>query len=74
MADMVLDYKGLKCPQPTLKLTLEVGNIPEGFTVEVMADCSKFPIDIKNWCNRTEKTLLSCVDIGEGDFKAEIQF
>ena len=58
MADKVLDLKGLKCPQPQLKMTAEVFKMQPGQTLEAVADCDTFENDVRSWCERTKKTLL----------------
>ena len=74
MALHTLDVLGLKCPQPTLKVTIMAKSIPPGDTLEVYADCESFPGDIKAWCEKTGRTLLFCVTDGDGKHKAQIQF
>lgn len=60
----VLDYRGLKCPQPVLKTAIKANALPAGSVVEVRADCPTFPSDIKKWCEDTGKILVSLVDNG----------
>ena len=74
MATEVLDCNGMKCPQPVLKVAIQARKIAPGTTLEVLADCSAFPNDIKKWCEKNKKTLLSCSDTGGGAYKAQIQF
>ena len=74
MATQTLDLLGLKCPQPVLKIAAMAKELPEGETVEILADCESFPKDIEAWCTKTGKTLMFCVDEGGGKFKAQIQF
>ena len=74
MALQILDVLVLKCPQPILKVTILAKNIPAGDTLEVYADCESFPKDIVAWCEKTNRTLLFCVDEGGGKYKAQIQF
>ncbi len=69
-----LDTRGLKCPQPILKIAILAKQISEGELLEVQADCPSFPDDIKAWCERTGKILLVCADDGTGAFSAQIQF
>jgi len=57
----VLDYRGLKCPQPVLKLAIKANTLPKGTTVEVLADCHSFPTDVTNWCTKSGKVLVSIV-------------
>jgi tRNA 2-thiouridine synthesizing protein A len=74
MAVHTLDVLGLKCPQPVLKVAAMAKNIPEGDTLEVLADCASFPKDMETWCSKTKRTLLFCIDEGGGKHKAQIQF
>jgi tRNA 2-thiouridine synthesizing protein A len=74
MAVHNLDVLGLKCPQPVLKLATMAKSIAAGDTVEILADCESFPNDVKAWCAKTGKTLLFCLDEGDGKHKAQIQF
>lgn len=67
MATQILDVKGLSCPQPTLKMTIESSKMQKGDILEVMADCSSFEDDVKNWCQRRKKVLLWIRD--EGSYK-----
>ncbi len=69
----VLDCKGLKCPQPVLKLAIKANTMAAGQTLEVQADCAEFERDVRKWCNDSGKVLISIVD--RGGFKAAtIQF
>jgi len=69
----VLDCKGLKCPQPVLKVAIKANSISAGTTLEVHADCASFPQDIEKWCADTGKVLVSVVN--RGDVRvATIQF
>jgi TusA-related sulfurtransferase len=75
MATHNLDYKGLKCPEPVLKLAVYAKqNVQPGDIVEVLSDCDTFPHSIEGWCKKTGKTLLLCVDEGGGKYKAQVQF
>ncbi len=67
MANDVLDLRGLKCPQPTLKMTLKVIKMNKGDVLEVQADCETFEEDLKSWSLRSKKTVLWVRD--EGDHK-----
>lgn len=59
MANLTLDYRGLKCPYPILKLSSEYPNFQEGEIIEVIGDCPTFEKDIKAWCNKLNKTILN---------------
>lgn len=67
MANEVLDLRGLKCPQPTLKMTLKVIKMNKGEALEVMADCESFESDLESWSKRSKKTVVWIRD--EGDHK-----
>ncbi|MHB9154443.1 MAG: sulfurtransferase TusA family protein [Endomicrobiales bacterium] len=74
MATIVLDAKGLKCPQPILKLASKAPEMKAGDILEVLADCPTFSKDVQMWCDRSHKTLLFCRDEGGGKYRAQIQF
>lgn len=67
MTENVIDARGLKCPQPTLKITSMVLKAKQGDVFEVMADCRTFEKDLRDWCVRSKKVLLWIRD--EGSFK-----
>ena len=58
MATKQLDFRGLKCPDPTLKMAVESHSTPAGEILEVLADCPTFEDDIRSWCQRNKKALL----------------
>ena len=70
---MEMNLYGLKCPQPVLKVATAAKKLPAGEMIEVLADCSSFAKDIDAWCQKTGKTLLFCMDEGDGKWKAQIQ-
>jgi TusA-related sulfurtransferase len=69
-----LDCIGLKCPQPTLKVTVLASKLKAGDILEVVADCPTFESDVRNWCGRSKKTLLWCKDEGAGKKRVQIKF
>ena len=73
MATETLDCKGMKCPQPVLKTQIKASSMKKGDTLIVLADCDTFPKDIKDWCAKTGKVLISIVDEGKVH-KATVQF
>jgi tRNA 2-thiouridine synthesizing protein A len=73
MAVTLLDARGLKCPQPTLKVTVLAVKMKQGDVLEVLADCPTFEKDVRDWCTRSRKTLLWVKDEG-GAKKVQIQF
>jgi tRNA 2-thiouridine synthesizing protein A len=60
MATQTLDCVGLKCPQPTLKITVLATRMQPGDMLEVLADCPTFEKDTQDWCTRAKRTLLWC--------------
>jgi tRNA 2-thiouridine synthesizing protein A len=58
MAVKTIDAKGLKCPQPQLKMLAATRSMAKGDVLEVVADCSTFESDVRSWCQRTKKALL----------------
>ncbi|MBP7652546.1 sulfurtransferase TusA family protein [Candidatus Dependentiae bacterium] len=72
MAVHNLDFKGLACPQPVLKLQIASMKMAAGDVINVEADCSTFNSDIQSWCSRMGKILVSCSKDGNV-WKAQIQ-
>ena len=58
MATKLIDARGLKCPQPQLKMLTESHGMKKGDILEVVADCATFETDVRGWCQRTKKALL----------------
>jgi tRNA 2-thiouridine synthesizing protein A len=54
-----IDCSGMRCPQPVLKLAVETAETPAGTVVEIIGDCATFEKDIRTFCERRKKTLLS---------------
>ena len=63
--EVELDLKGLKCPQPILKLHSKVVTLAKGTVLRVVADCPTFERDLQIWAAKTGKTVLECVKNGE---------
>jgi tRNA 2-thiouridine synthesizing protein A len=74
MTIKVLDTLGMKCPEPVLKLAVMVPDIKRGDILEVLGDCATFEKDMRIWCNRTGKVLLSIKDEGGNRKQIQIQF
>lgn len=73
MATTQLDARGLKCPQPTLKVTIMATKMNPGDVLDVMADCPTFEDDVRSWCTRARKVLLWIREEG-GAKHCQIQF
>jgi len=74
MATQNLEAIGLKCPQPTLKITVQATKMKPGDVLEVTADCPTFEKDVRDWCTRSKKVLLFVRDEGAGKKRCQIQF
>jgi tRNA 2-thiouridine synthesizing protein A len=61
---MRIDCTGMRCPQPVLKLAVETAETPAGTVVEIVGDCPTFEKDIRTFCDRRKKTLLSVREDG----------
>jgi TusA-related sulfurtransferase len=58
MTTKTIDARGMKCPQPQLKMLSESRSMNKGDIIEVVADCSTFEDDVRKWCERTNRALL----------------
>ena len=65
MATVALDVKGLKCPQPILKMAAKLPELAKGDILEVEGDCPTFEEDARKWCERMKKTLLAVNRVGD---------
>jgi len=70
----LLDTIGLKCPQPVLKIAVKAADMQFGDILEVIGDCPTFERDIRVWCERLNKILLSVKDEGGYRKRIQIQF
>lgn len=59
MENRFLDATGLKCPQPVLKIAVISPDMKPGQVLEVIGDCPTFESDVRAWCVRLKKTLVS---------------
>jgi tRNA 2-thiouridine synthesizing protein A len=73
MSEITLDAKGLRCPQPILKIASKVTEMKPGDVLAVEADCPTFEDDVRKWCQRMKKTLLA-VNVQGTAKRALIQF
>jgi len=64
MTTKAIDARGLKCPQPQLKMVIEVLTMEPGDILEVIADCPSFETNVRSWCQRNRKALLLMKDEG----------
>ena len=73
MATVNLDTKGLRCPQPVLKIAAKMPEMKPSDILEVVGDCPTFEEDIRKWCSRMKKTLLAVNKDGD-TVTVQIQF
>ena len=74
MASEILDTCGLKCPEPVLKVAVRSADMETGDILEVIGDCPAFERDIRLWCERLGKVLLSVKNDAQGTKRIQIQF
>jgi tRNA 2-thiouridine synthesizing protein A len=73
VANQTLDAKGLKCPQPALKVHMLSMKMKSGEVLEVAADCATFEKDMRDFCSRTKKVLLWIKDEPAGGKRCQIR-
>jgi tRNA 2-thiouridine synthesizing protein A len=73
MATQIVDARGLKCPQPTLKITAMAVRMKPGDVLEALADCPTFEKDVRDFCTRSKRILLWIKD-DNGAKRCQIQF
>ena len=71
MAQTTMDFKGLSCPMPILKLAAAVKKAVPGDVFEVISDDPGFEPDIIAWCKETGNPLGNVSKSGK-DIKATI--
>jgi tRNA 2-thiouridine synthesizing protein A len=69
-----LDTLGLKCPEPVLKIAVKAPDMEPGDILEVLGDCHTFEQDVRIWCERLGRVLLSVRDDGDKKKTIQIQF
>ncbi len=74
MAVELIDTLGMKCPQPILKIAVKAPDMKPGDILEVLGDCPSFEKDVRTWCERLRKVLLSVKDDGDDKKTIQIQF
>ena len=71
-----LDTRGLRTPDPILKIAVKSVRMKTGSVLEVWGDCPTFEKDVRTWCEGTGRRLLSIEMEAEGQKTkiARIQF
>jgi tRNA 2-thiouridine synthesizing protein A len=54
-----IDAVGMRCPHPVLILGNETTGTPTGTVVEICGDCPTFEKDVRQFCDRRGKAVLS---------------
>jgi tRNA 2-thiouridine synthesizing protein A len=70
----LLDTLGLKCPQPVIKIAVKAPDMKPGDILEVLGDCPTFEKDVRTWCERLGRGVLSVKDEGQNKNRIQIQF
>jgi TusA-related sulfurtransferase len=52
-----LDYRGMSCPAPMLKISMAIKKAAPGDVFEAVCDDPAFEADIKSWCEKTGNVL-----------------
>jgi TusA-related sulfurtransferase len=73
MATIEVDFRGLKCPMPVIKLGRVVEAAQPGDFIVASANCPAFEADVTSWCRAKGLNLLSVIDVGDKTKKATIK-
>lgn len=65
MPKTILDFKGLSCPMPIMKLAAALKKAASGDVFEVISDDAGFEPDITAWCKETGNPLNSITKSGK---------
>jgi tRNA 2-thiouridine synthesizing protein A len=71
-ADKTVDYKGLFCPMPIVKVSRAIKEIEVGQVLEMLADDPGSRADMQAWAKSTGHELVNMLDEG-GLFKFYIR-
>jgi tRNA 2-thiouridine synthesizing protein A len=74
MGVQVLDTLHLKCPQPVIKIAVKSPDMKPGDILEVLGDCPTFERDVRTWCERLGRVVLSVKDEEDNTKTIQIQF
>ena len=56
--DLELDCRGLRCPLPVIELARQIGDVPVGGTIELVADDPAARSDVPAWCRMRGQAYL----------------
>ena len=57
-ADLELDCRGMRCPLPVIRLANNIGDVPVGQKVAVVADDVAARSDVPAWCRMRGQEYL----------------
>ncbi|MBM08385.1 MAG: sulfurtransferase tusA [Magnetovibrio sp.] len=60
MSREILDFKGLNCPLPVLRVNKRIKDIAKGAELEVYVTDPAAPRDFRQYCSSTGHEFLSC--------------
>jgi len=63
----------LRCPEPILILAAKSPQVKPGEILEIIGDCPTFERDIRRWCERLHKLVLSVQQEEDGRIRCQIQ-
>lgn len=68
-----LDFKGLRCPMPVVKLGKAFKELAVGEEVRVLADDKGFAPDVRAWCEKTGQKLVELDETNTANLVAVIR-
>ena len=69
-----LDTRGLRFPEPVLRVVVKAGNMKPGEILQVWGDSQDFEENLRYWCDKAGKLILSVESKGESTKMIQIQF
>ena len=65
MGKASLNFKGMSCPMPIIKISMAMKKSESGDVFEVVSDDPAFEPDIKAWCDETGNVLNGLTKSGK---------
>jgi tRNA 2-thiouridine synthesizing protein A len=73
VATLTIDALGRKCPIPIIMLAEQIGGIPLGAVVSVLADDPAAYTDIPSWCAMKAQEFVYCEELPRGGWALYIR-
>jgi tRNA 2-thiouridine synthesizing protein A len=70
---IMIDARGLRCPLPVLKLRKTLSSAPNAASVRLLADDPMAWIDVEDFCQENQYTLLSRTTHPNNDLEFVVQ-